>query len=272
MGFKRLIIALIFVPILFLFIYISQISFLVLVALVTLVGQYEFYRFFYKEGSRPAKVFGLILGLLLLLSFYFKSKEIEVVPIGILISGSIIMVLLFHLLWVREIANALQITAVTFFGIFYVNWLMGHLLLLRGLGNGPYLIIFLLMVAWITDTAAYIVGSSIGRYKLFPTVSPNKTVEGTIGGIGGSLLAGLIGRAWFLPGFGFGEAVKLSLLLGILTQLGDLSESMLKRSAGVKDSGTLIPAHGGVLDKIDGVLFATPVLYYYIHIFKMNQF
>lgn len=272
MGFKRLITALISIPVIFLLIYISDKSFIALVVLATMVGQYEFYRLFYKEGNQPSQVFGLVLGLLLLLSFYLKSREIELVPMGLLISGGIIAVLLFQLLLVREITNALQVTAVIFFGIFYVNWLMGHLFLLRGLGSGAHLIVFLFMVVWMTDTAAYYVGSTIGRYKLFPSVSPNKTIEGLIGGVGGSLLAGIIGKIWLISGFGLGEAVRLSLLLGILAQLGDLSESLLKRSAGVKDSSNLIPAHGGVLDKIDGILFATPALYYYIHIFKMNHF
>jgi phosphatidate cytidylyltransferase len=105
----------------------------------------------------------------------------------------------------------------------------------------------------------------MGRRKLYPAVSPNKTVEGSFGGLVGSFIAGALGKMVLISFFSWSDLLFLSLLLGVFGQLGDLTESMMKRSAGVKDSSGLIPAHGGLLDKLDSVAFAAPVFYYYLY-------
>lgn len=112
------------------------------------------------------------------------------------------------------------------------------------------------------DTFAYFVGSRIGKHKLYPAVSPNKSIEGGIGGLVGAMVAVLIAKYTFLPIIGVFDALLLGLFLGVVGQMGDLFESLLKRACTVKDSGSMIPGHGGILDRLDSLLFAFPVVYY----------
>jgi phosphatidate cytidylyltransferase len=132
------------------------------------------------------------------------------------------------------------------------------------LSEGLWLIFFLVLVTWAGDTGAYYAGVSLGRRPLAPTLSPKKTVEGLIGGWLAALAAALVASNWFLPSFDPLDAVAASFLLTGAGLIGDLSESALKRSAGIKDSGGLLPGHGGVLDRIDSLLFSSPVFYYYV--------
>jgi phosphatidate cytidylyltransferase len=152
--------------------------------------------------------------------------------------------------------------ALTLLGLVYVSWFLGHALLLHRLPDGADLILFLVGVTWIGESAAYLVGSALGRHKLAPMISPNKTVEGAVAQLLASGLAALVLGAWLLNW----QAPRLLVagaLLGLVGQIGDLAESVMKRSVGVKDTGGLIPGHGGVLDRVDGLLFNAPALYYY---------
>ena len=147
-------------------------------------------------------------------------------------------------------------------GLVYLPFFLGHLMLLRLLPDGRQWIFMTLIVIMSCDTFAYFVGRKIGKRKLYPVVSPNKSVEGGLGGLGGSVLAILFVKFTFLPILGFIDAVLIGLLLGVMGQLGDLFESLLKRACEVKDSGNIIPGHGGMLDRLDSLLFAFPVVYY----------
>jgi len=147
-------------------------------------------------------------------------------------------------------------------GLFYLPLLLGHLVLLRQHPDGREWIFLTLLVIMGCDSFAYFVGSRFGKRKLYPAVSPNKSVEGGIGGVLGSILAVLISRAVFLPEIGLIAGVGIGLLVGVVGQLGDLFESLLKRTCGVKDSGRMIPGHGGLLDRLDSLLFAFPFVYY----------
>jgi phosphatidate cytidylyltransferase len=156
---------------------------------------------------------------------------------------------------------------VTAFGIAYVNWLLGYAFWLRDLEAGKEWVLLLVLVTWLGETAAYLVGSVLGRHALAPLVSPKKTVEGAAAQLVVSVVAALIARAWFFPALPLSGAVLVGLMLGVVGQVGDLVESALKRSVGVKDTGRLIPGHGGMLDRIDSLLFNTPVLFYYaVHV------
>jgi phosphatidate cytidylyltransferase len=119
-------------------------------------------------------------------------------------------------------------------------------------------------LAWSCDTAAYGVGRAFGRRKLAPTLSPKKSVEGAMGGLAASIAAGLIARLWFAPYLTLLDALLLGALVGFFAQVGDLVESLLKRDAATKDSSGLIPGHGGALDRFDSLLFAAPIVYYYL--------
>jgi phosphatidate cytidylyltransferase len=154
-------------------------------------------------------------------------------------------------------------TANTLFGAIYVGWLLGYAIWLQGGAGGPQLVLFLVGVTWAGESAAYLVGSSMGRYRLAPILSPRKTVEGAIAQVIVSVAAALALGAWLLPWCSLAGAAGAGALLGVIGQVGDLAESAIKRSVGTKDTGGLIPGHGGMLDRIDSLLFNAPALYLY---------
>ncbi len=149
-------------------------------------------------------------------------------------------------------------------GLIYLPLPLGHLIFLRSLTDGRQWIFMTLMVIMACDSFAYFVGSQIGRRKLYPAVSPNKSVEGALGGLAGAVLAVMLVKYAFLPVIGLVDGVLIGILLGVVGQLGDLFESLLKRACGVKDSGHIIPGHGGILDRLDSLLFAFPVIFYVV--------
>jgi len=154
-------------------------------------------------------------------------------------------------------------TANTLFGAVYVGWLLGYAIWLQGRTDGPQLVLFLVGVTWAGESAAYLVGSSVGRHRLAPILSPGKTVEGGIAQVIVSVAAALALGFWLLPACGLMGAAGAGAVLGVIGQVGDLAESAIKRSIGTKDTGDLIPGHGGMLDRIDSLLFNAPALYLY---------
>lgn len=146
-------------------------------------------------------------------------------------------------------------------GVAYVGGLLGFASLLRDLNDGRQLIFYLAFTTWAGDTGAYYVGSRLGRRPLCPRISPRKTVEGAVGGIAATILLGVAGSVWVWPRLPWGRAAVVGLILAISGIAGDLCESAVKRAASAKDSGGIIPGHGGVLDRLDSVMFAGPVLY-----------
>ncbi|MDO9110090.1 MAG: phosphatidate cytidylyltransferase, partial [Desulfatirhabdiaceae bacterium] len=144
-------------------------------------------------------------------------------------------------------------------GMVYIPVLITCLIRIRNTDAGILWIFLLLAVVFAGDIGAYYAGSYLGRHKLCPSVSPNKTVEGSIGGLCANLLIGAIIKAMFLPSLPWAACMVMFLLIGAAGQIGDLYESALKRSVQIKDSGTLLPGHGGMLDRIDALLFASPV-------------
>ena len=170
---------------------------------------------------------------------------------------------LFYLFSVNDLKKSAPEFALTISGLLYVPLLLGHLVPLRELPHGVQWIFLLLLLVMSGDTGAYYVGRSFGRRKLYQLVSPNKSVEGAMGGLAGSLLGGIVAGMTFFPELTLVDSALTALVIGPLGQSGDLFESLLKRSFGVKDSGTMIPGHGGILDRLDSILFAAPALYYY---------
>ena len=147
--------------------------------------------------------------------------------------------------------------------IVYVGWLLGHGLWFETLPDGAALVLFLVGTTWAGESAAYGVGSLFGRHELAPSISPRKTVEGAAGQLLVSVGAAAGLGAWLLPHWSVSTAILAGAMLGIVGQIGDLAESAVKRSLGAKDTGTLIPGHGGVLDRLDGLMFNAPALFYY---------
>jgi phosphatidate cytidylyltransferase len=163
-----------------------------------------------------------------------------------------------------SLEQSLRDSAVTLFGVLYLGLTLGTLSMTRLLPQGEWLIFFLLLVTWASDTGAYYVGTLFGRHRLAPTISPKKTVEGLVGGFFGAIIVAYAARWWFLPELSSLDCLILATLLTITGLWGDLTESAMKRSVGMKDSGGILPGHGGMLDRLDSLLFTAPVFYYYV--------
>ena len=151
-------------------------------------------------------------------------------------------------------------------GVAYVGALFAAVVLMLHLGDakGRGAVMLLFLTVWLGDTLAYFAGRTFGRHKLYEKVSPKKTVEGGIGGLAGSIAGAFVARAWLLPELTPLDCVALGVGAGVLEQAGDFCESLFKRSLGVKDSGALLPGHGGMLDRVDGLLFAAPFILIYL--------
>ena len=166
----------------------------------------------------------------------------------------------------RNLNEQVEASLATMFVVVFVGLPLGFLTALRATPDeemGRDLLVLLLVAVWLGDTAAMYVGSLVGRHRLAPRISPRKSVEGALAGIAAGSLAGLLAHFWWFHRLPVGHALAIGALVGIAGIGGDLAESVLKRAAGAKDSSALLPGHGGFLDRIDSLLFAGPVLYYY---------
>jgi phosphatidate cytidylyltransferase len=166
----------------------------------------------------------------------------------------------------HELVEQVEASLATIFVVVFVGFPLGFLTALRATPDeemGRDLLVLLLVVVWLGDTAAMYVGSMIGRHRLAPRISPHKSVEGAVAGVVAGSLAGLVAHFWWFHRLPIGHALTIGALVGLAGIGGDLAESVLKRAAGAKDSSSLLPGHGGFLDRIDSLLFAGPVLYYY---------
>jgi phosphatidate cytidylyltransferase len=164
-----------------------------------------------------------------------------------------------------ELAEALPSSGIAVLATLYVGMLAGSMIRLRNDFpiEGPKLVFFLLLVVWLGDAGAYYFGTSFGKHKMSPRISPKKTIEGGIGGVITAVAAAVIIHFTFFPQFPLLHAAIAGVILSVTGVIGDLAESMWKRSADVKDSGTLLPGHGGFLDRFDSVFYTTPILYCY---------
>jgi len=228
-------------------------------ALVTLVGLLGLYEFYQLAAMRQVEVMaglGLVsgVGLNFLL---LRGMAWWLAGWGLLLPFCAGLALVFGQGRRRHLPGM----AVTLFGVWYTVFLLDYALLLYLLPQGKRWLLFWLLLVWTYDSCAYYAGRSFGRHKLSPRISPKKTVEGALGGLAACGLAAWVGGGVLGLRLGAGEALFLGVSVGVVAQVGDLVESQLKRWAGVKDSGYLFPGHGGVLDRIDGLLFSAPLLY-----------
>lgn len=231
----------------------------VLLGLVNLLALHEYFRLALPSKRRIEQILGTLAGTALLPILILAGSQALI--------SAVTCVVLFWSCWFlfryQDLATAVHDLALLLFGYVYLPLLLGHVGLLFQLPEGRSWIFLVLMAVMASDTAAYFVGSAIGKRRLYPAISPKKSWEGTFGGVAGSLLAMIIAKVSFFPALSLLDVVAVAVLLNVSGQLGDLFESMLKRSFGVKDSGNLIPGHGGILDRLDSLLFAFPVAYLY---------
>lgn len=265
---KRILGALLFAPLAVIIVYFSTpFLFFLAVSVVVAVCLLEFYRLKGKKETRTERCMGVVFGFLVVFSFYYGRPSFTVFIVA---AGT--MLFFIRALTEKEgVHAAMETIPYTLLGVFFVAWMLAHLVLLQKMDGGRLYVLFLFVVIWAGDTAAYYVGKSVGRHKLAPEISPAKTIEGAAAGLAGSLLGAFAVRWWFLSEFSATDTFFLGTLLGVMGQLGDLSESVIKRSAGAKDSGNLIPGHGGLLDRLDSLLFSAPILYYYMLTFMETR-
>jgi len=257
---KRLITALWGIPLLIVIIWFGgELGFTILVAIWGLLAVFEFYRMVAVAKVSPLTYFGLIWTLLFILSPHFDY----VILTPLLLTSAVILPLIWLLLR-RQKEGAFIGWAWTIAGILYVGWLLSYLVALRGLDGGRDWVFFALFTTFGSDTAAFFAGRALGRHHLAPSISPGKTWEGAIGGVFGAIIVSLLLVTLLSLPLSYGQAILLGLIVSIFGQLGDLVESLLKRNMGVKESGKLIPGHGGVLDRMDSIVFASIVVYYYV--------
>ena len=275
---KRVITALVGIPLLIAVIWFGEPWFTILVALWGLLAAFEFYRLVAASKVSPLTYFGLVWTLFFILSrdpelLSFLEPHFNLNLLTPLLLTSAVMLSLIWLLLRRQKEGAFIGWAWTMGGILYIGWLLSHFVALRGMDNpltdldeGRNWVFLALFATFASDTAAFLVGRAVGKHHLAPRISPGKTWEGAIAGVCGAIIVSLlftISTPFQLP-LTYWQAILLGLLVSVFGQLGDLVESLLKRNMGVKESGRLIPGHGGVLDRIDSVVFAGIVVYYYV--------
>jgi len=236
----------------------SYFLFTTLVALVSFIGLMEYCRMTLPKKVAAGIIVPLV-GSMFPFLFYIRSDTLMTFVIAFLfLSFSIYTLFSF-----KDIKVAAAEVALLFFGVIYLPYLLGYLVLLRNHPFGYKWILLIMFIVMSGDSAAYFIGCRFGKNKLYPEVSPKKSVEGAVGGLAGSLLGVMAAKLLFFTELATFDALLAALLIGSLGQVGDLFESLLKRSCGVKDSGTIFPGHGGILDRLDSILFAAPAAYYY---------
>ena len=181
-----------------------------------------------------------------------------------LLLGGVVVMAITASLVARSAAHRWRDALIAVLGILYVGVPLSTVVSTRTLPAGEFLVLFLAVVTWASDTGAYYVGTLWGKHPLMPSISPKKTVEGVLGGLLLAIAAALLAHWWFVSELSWSDAVILGVLLTITGLIGDLFESMIKRRTGVKDSGGILPGHGGMLDRIDSLLFTAPTFYYYV--------
>ncbi|OGW85186.1 MAG: hypothetical protein A2987_07115 [Omnitrophica bacterium RIFCSPLOWO2_01_FULL_45_10] len=224
---------------------------------------FEFFNMAEKKNIFVYKYLATAIGMCVPLIIYFQ-KGLEgyfaLEPFFIVIACLFIFVLQFIR---RDSSQALGSISVTMFGLLYIAWFLSFFIKLKFMPRGELLVSFLVLVTKMGDIGAYFIGSNFGKHPLIQRISPKKTVEGTVGGLAFSVGSAIFSKS-YLTGFTYWHLFCLGILLGILAQVGDLAESLLKRDCGVKDSGANLSGFGGVLDMIDSLLFTAPIFYFYI--------
>ncbi|MFC2088698.1 phosphatidate cytidylyltransferase [Calditrichota bacterium] len=266
---KRILVALFGIPLLLFVTYLGDWYFFSIVLLISIVAQWEFYQLQKHKNIQPQSISGIIIGIFLLVgvqiqNFYATS-----------------LILLFFLMLIltsemfRRHKNVSTNIGVTILGILYIPLLLGTFLYVRinvgdlfsDIPNAGFRFILIIFASiWLCDTFAYAFGRLLGRHKLYEKVSPNKSMEGAVAGIIGSIIVFInVKFIHFLP-FTWQDVFVFGIVIGIIGQIGDLVESWFKRDVGIKDSSTLLPGHGGMLDRFDSLIFVSPAIFIIINL------
>jgi len=257
---RRIYTILVLAPLLYAVIrYLPPLAFSGIVVLAGALALFEFYRLCFNDRSQSWLIG---IGLTGFAGLIFGTHWPGIIVPTLL--ATLVCTISVPLLNRSPLEQSLRDGAMTLFGVLYLGLTLGMLSMTRLLPLGEWLIFFLLLVTWASDTGAYYIGTLYGRHRLAPRISPKKTVEGLVGGLISAIIAAYAASWWFLPELSGLDCLILATLLTITGLWGDLTESAMKRSVGMKDSGGILPGHGGMLDRLDSLLFTAPVFYYYV--------
>jgi phosphatidate cytidylyltransferase len=256
-------------------VYLGGIAIGIAVSVLAFIGIIEFYKALSKGGFKPSYVLGGISCLPLVYAAFSG-----ILPKGLLLEQAhvalaaaifvfVLIVVLFCLIMFTDGSYRIKDAAATLFGIAYVVFPLSFVTLTRNMDQGWLYMWMIFIGAWATDTFAYFFGVTLGRTKIVPKISPKKSLEGCVGGVVGCAAAMTAFGAYFNSTLGVPlvHFVVIGLICGVISQLGDWSASVIKRAVGIKDYGNIMPGHGGVMDRVDSILFTAPVVYFYISLF-----
>jgi phosphatidate cytidylyltransferase len=264
----RIAVALIGIPALIALSITGRLAFLAFILGIGIVALYEFHVMVKSKGHSANLLLSGLALILLIINAYSEFIGFET-----LITIFIPLILFYELF--RNKNSAIQNIGSTLIGIFYIGLFSASLIKIREFYSysgalyeqGGFLIISILVTIWVCDSAAYFFGIAFGKNKLFPRVSPNKSWEGAFAGFAFSILSMIVLRSFLIDFLQWIDVLSLGIIIGSIGQAGDLIESLFKRDAGVKDSSSILPGHGGVFDRFDSLLYSAPVIYLYLHFF-----
>ncbi len=262
---RRVLVAAVGAPLIIFLILKGRLPFVILVLIINVVAQFEFYKLHETKAAYPLKWIGAIGATAITFSFYYLSLEL-VLMVFFLLLYLFLLVELF-----RNKASAVLNTATSSLGLLYPPFFFSFLIRIRELPNeldmnynvGGRWLVLIIITIWICDTAAYFIGKAIGRHKLFKRISPHKTVEGAVAGVVFSFITVYIFHLTYIKTLSLLNCLMVGLIVAVFSQTGDLVESMFKRDAATKDSSNLLPGHGGMLDRFDAPLFIAPMMFFY---------
>ncbi|HZX12827.1 MAG TPA: phosphatidate cytidylyltransferase [Thermodesulfobacteriota bacterium] len=272
---QRVLTAVVGVPLLYFIFYLGGIPFLILILLLILFGNIELFKLLEAKGIQSERELGIAFSLALGIAAYFGHFYFAVV-----FSFAVIITFLLALRR-QDLSNSIIALSTGLFAIIYIGWFLSHAILLRNIDHnsnlktygetvqghsdvGFFYIFLVVSCTFLNDAGAYFIGRWKGKRKLIPHVSPGKTVEGTVGGIISSIITGGVANLIFKAPLEYSWAFIFGFVIGVVAVFGDLTESLIKRSVEAKDSGGILPGHGGILDRFDSLIFTFPVSYYMV--------
>lgn len=235
--------------------------FLTTLGLANIAATYELYTAFKNLDKNIAVFPSVIISIASLITInFYLDERFQLIPLYVFIM--IFLLFSYNILYSDK--NRISDIAFTVFSFSYTSLLFMYCILVRNLNNGFYFAWWVFLTIWACDTGAYFIGCGYGKRKLVPLISPHKTIEGSVGGILTSIIVSIFFARYFLPKVSLIEAIVFGILISIVSQVGDLSASLIKRYCKIKDFSNIIPGHGGILDRFDSALFSFPAAYYYI--------
>jgi phosphatidate cytidylyltransferase len=258
---RRLLTILPTLPIVVACVYFGGVAFLLLILVLALICINEFYNMMKAKDFHPAYWVGNFFTIFFIVFAYYALKKNWEPAHSALLTGTALVTLV-STLFLKRSKEAIVDIAVTLLGMIYIGWFFSYLLFVRALTERGAYLLFLMGTIWALDIVAYLFGSRFGKRKLLPSVSPKKSVEGAIAGFLFCLVAASV--FGYFAGFDLIHSLVLGAIIGVVAQMSDLVESLIKRDAGVKDASSIMPGHGGVLDRMDSFILTTPVVYYYL--------